>query len=218
MKRATGTSRRRRSAVALNLALVMAAGSVVGYAVSARGYDAHKPDLNDGGVWVTDSRLSSFGRINKPIGQLDAIVYSDDRSDVDILQQDSAVVGVNFTTRRLSVIDPTTGTPAEGREASLPRASEVQLAGGTIATLDPVKGSVWATRVAPEGALPDLSRIRFHDLRHSAASFLAAQGASLLQIAQVLGHKQITQTARYSHLVEHHKAAAIRSMVKKRGL
>ncbi|MFN8190602.1 MAG: Ig-like domain-containing protein, partial [Nocardioidaceae bacterium] len=137
----------------------MAAGSVVGYAVSARGYDAHKPDLNDGGVWVTDSRLSSFGRINKPIGQLDAIVYSDDRSDVDILQQDSAVVGVNFTTRRLSVIDPTTGTPAEGREASLPRASEVQLAGGTIATLDPVKGSVWATRVAPEGALPDLSRI-----------------------------------------------------------
>lgn len=159
MKRATGTNRRRRSAVALNLALVMAAGSVVGYAVSARGYDAHKPDLNDGGVWVTDSRLSSFGRINKPIGQLDAIIYSDDRSDVDVLQQDSAVVGVNYTTRRLTVLDPTTGTPAEGREASLPRASQVQLAGGTIATLDPVKGSVWAARVAPEGVLPDLSRI-----------------------------------------------------------
>jgi integrase len=43
---------------------------------------------------------------------------------------------------------------------------------------------------------------RWHDLRHSAASFLAAGGASLLEIGAVLGHKQAQTTARYSHLVD----------------
>jgi integrase len=43
---------------------------------------------------------------------------------------------------------------------------------------------------------------RWHDLRHSCASFLAQSGASLLQIGGVLGHKSPTMTARYSHLVK----------------
>lgn len=41
----------------------------------------------------------------------------------------------------------------------------------------------------------------WHDLRHSCASFLAQQGASLLEIGSVLGHKSPTVTRRYSHLV-----------------
>lgn len=43
---------------------------------------------------------------------------------------------------------------------------------------------------------------RWHDLRHSAASFLAADGASLLEIGTVLGHKQAQTTRRYAHLTE----------------
>lgn len=42
----------------------------------------------------------------------------------------------------------------------------------------------------------------WHDLRHSAASFMAANGASLLEIGAVLGHKCTQTTARYSHLTE----------------
>jgi integrase len=42
---------------------------------------------------------------------------------------------------------------------------------------------------------------RFHDLRHSTASFLAARGASLLAIGEVLGHRSTQTTKRYSHLV-----------------
>lgn len=41
---------------------------------------------------------------------------------------------------------------------------------------------------------------RFHDLRHSCASALAQNGATLLEIAEVLGHRQLSVTARYSHL------------------
>lgn len=46
----------------------------------------------------------------------------------------------------------------------------------------------------------------FHDLRHSCASLLAMNGASILEIAEVLGHKSITMTQRYSHLCNAHKA------------
>ncbi|WP_354624825.1 site-specific integrase [Psychromonas sp. MME2] len=51
-----------------------------------------------------------------------------------------------------------------------------------------------------------ISDFRFHDLRHTCASLLAMNGASLLEIAQVLGHKSITMTQRYSHLCVSHKA------------
>ncbi len=46
---------------------------------------------------------------------------------------------------------------------------------------------------------------RFHDLRHSAASYLAMGGASLIEIADVLGHKNLETTRRYAHLSVDHK-------------
>ena len=52
----------------------------------------------------------------------------------------------------------------------------------------------------------NVKNFRFHDLRHTCASLLAMNGASLLEIAQVLGHKSITMTQRYSHLCTQHKA------------
>lgn len=52
-------------------------------------------------------------------------------------------------------------------------------------------------RVRGEANLPD---VRLHDLRHSFASFAAAQGASLLMIGKALGHSQPSTTARYAHL------------------
>jgi len=53
----------------------------------------------------------------------------------------------------------------------------------------------------------------FHDLRHTTASMLAAQGASLLEIADVLGHKTLAMVKRYSHLVVDHKAKVIEKMI-----
>jgi integrase len=41
---------------------------------------------------------------------------------------------------------------------------------------------------------------RFHDLRHTAASYLAQAGKSLPEIMATLGHKSITMTQRYAHL------------------
>lgn len=53
---------------------------------------------------------------------------------------------------------------------------------------------------------------RFHDLRHSAASYLAMNGATLLEIAAVLGHKTLSMVKRYSHVGELHTAKVVESM------
>lgn len=60
--------------------------------------------------------------------------------------------------------------------------------------------------------------LRFHDLRHTTASYLAQQGASLLEIADTLGHRTIAMVKRYSHLAQSHKATVIERMAKERGL
>ena len=53
---------------------------------------------------------------------------------------------------------------------------------------------------------------RFHDLRHSAASYLAMNGATLAEIAEVLGHKTLSMVKRYAHLSEAHTSAVVKRM------
>lgn len=55
----------------------------------------------------------------------------------------------------------------------------------------------------------EITNYRWHDNRHSAASHLAMNGASLLEIAEVLGHKQLQVTKRYAHLCIDHKQTLI---------
>lgn len=46
-----------------------------------------------------------------------------------------------------------------------------------------------------------LHDFRWHDIRHSCASYLAQSGASLVEIGAVLGHSSPSITAKYAHLV-----------------
>lgn len=60
-----------------------------------------------------------------------------------------------------------------------------------------------------------LKDFRFHDLRHSAASYLAMNGATASEIAAVLGHKQLSMVHRYAHLSESHTASVVARMNEK---
>lgn len=53
---------------------------------------------------------------------------------------------------------------------------------------------------------------RFHDLRHTAASYLAMSGATLAEIAEVLGHKTLSMVKRYAHLSDAHTASVVNRM------
>lgn len=50
----------------------------------------------------------------------------------------------------------------------------------------------------------ELKDFRFHDLRHTAASYIAMDGGSVPEIATVLGHKSFQMASRYAHLSEGH--------------
>ena len=53
---------------------------------------------------------------------------------------------------------------------------------------------------------------RFHDLRHTFASHLIMSGVDLMTVKDLLGHKTINMTLRYSHLSPDHKRHAVNSL------
>jgi len=57
-----------------------------------------------------------------------------------------------------------------------------------------------------------IDNFRFHDLRHTAASHFAMNGASLAEIAEILGHKTLQMVKRYAHMCETHTSKVIERM------
>lgn len=53
---------------------------------------------------------------------------------------------------------------------------------------------------------------RFHDLRHTFASYLLMDGASLGEIADAMGHKTLQMVKRYAHISDTHKASVVERM------
>lgn len=49
-----------------------------------------------------------------------------------------------------------------------------------------------------------ITDFHWHDLRHTAASYLAMSGVSLVEISKILGHRTMQMVSRYAHLSEGH--------------
>jgi integrase len=58
----------------------------------------------------------------------------------------------------------------------------------------------------------EVNEFHWHDLRHCTASYLAMNGASLAEIAEVLGHKTLSMVKRYAHLSDGHVSNVVASM------
>ncbi|MFI5323763.1 MAG: tyrosine-type recombinase/integrase [Thermodesulfobacteriota bacterium] len=57
-----------------------------------------------------------------------------------------------------------------------------------------------------------IERFTFHDLRHTFASVLVMNGVDLATVQELLGHKSINMTKRYSHPTPEHKRRAIEKL------
>jgi integrase len=55
-----------------------------------------------------------------------------------------------------------------------------------------------------------IPHVRFHDLRHTFASHLVMGGVDIRTVQELLGHKDIRMTMRYSHLAPDHMRKAVR--------
>lgn len=84
---------------------------------------------------------------------------------------------------------------------ALPRKSERVFPSGNIR-------QAWETAVRRAG----LQGVVFHTLRHTCGSCLAMSGASLADIAEVLGHKSLEMTRRYTHLSREHVRGVVERM------
>jgi len=50
---------------------------------------------------------------------------------------------------------------------------------------------------------------RFHDLRHTFASNLVMESVDIVTVMELMGHKDLTMTLRYTHLAPNHKTKAV---------
>ena len=60
-----------------------------------------------------------------------------------------------------------------------------------------------------------LQDFRFHDLRHTTASYLTMNGASLAEVAEALGHRTLVMAKRYSHQTGEHVRSTLERMADK---
>lgn len=96
-----------------------------------------------------------------------------------------------------------------GRLAKTPHISGLVFPGRWGKATFPKKA--WANAVATA----ELEDFRFHDLRHTFASYLAMSGATLPELAAALGHRTLAMVKRYSHLTESHSRAVQVRMAEK---
>ncbi len=54
-----------------------------------------------------------------------------------------------------------------------------------------------------------VEKFRFHDLRHTFASNLVMKGFDIVTVQELMGHKSINMTKRYSHPTPEHKKQAV---------
>ncbi|MFF2495005.1 Ig-like domain-containing protein [Agromyces sp. NPDC058064] len=130
---------RTRKATATTLALSLIAGVPLTFAVLHQGFPVTDPDLRARDVWVTNAQDLLAGRLNRPIGELDAAV-STATNEFDVFQNGDDAFLYDRSLGTIDRIDPSFTTLTE--RIDVPPGSSVAYGGEVLAVLSP-KGELW---------------------------------------------------------------------------
>lgn len=112
--------------------------------------------------------------------------------------------------RRWAIFPMTKNGTARGVPLTVAVAVLLSERGRTDARVFPVDiTKAWHRAIAATG----IENFRFHDLRHTCASTLVMNGATLIQTAALLGHKTPAMTMRYAHLASEATTALVDRMM-----
>lgn len=139
--------------------------------------------LDDGYISLTGDETKTHQSRTIPLTSAANNVFRDLR---EIIKKKK---GVNFRISKTDMVFPARG------EKSNPRDMHV--------------GFNRAVKRAGLDNLPGFGKLRIHDLRHLCGSYLLMSGVDLETVRSVLGHRDITTTQRYLHVINEHKKNAI---------
>jgi hypothetical protein len=145
--------------VASTLAIAIAAGVPIGFAVLHRGFPVSDVDLLAKTVWVTNGVDLLAGRLNRQIEELDGSAQAASTT-IDVVQNGDTIFLFDPIAGRIQRIDPAFTTLTQ--ETTIPTNAEIGLGGSTLAILDPKTGKLWVNDVAnklsfdPSTSRPDV--------------------------------------------------------------
>jgi integrase len=128
--------------------------------------------------------------------------------EVDLVRAQAVVDGKNGERRALALSDQAI---AVFRDMGKVRSLHTDLVFATVDGRARFPREIWNKVVADA----KVKNFRFHDLRHTFASYLAMSGATLPELAAALGHKTLAMVQRYAHLAPAHTAGVVRRMTEK---
>lgn len=117
--------------------------------------------------------------------------------DVDLARAEASLNDTKNGDRRVLVLLPQV---IDELRLAAPKDADTSLALVFRSRLRPSQPYAMAQAFRDALTEAQIKNFRFHDCRHTAASYMAQHGASLLEIADTLGHRQLRMVQRYAHL------------------
>jgi integrase len=173
---------------------------------------AYMPEPNPRPRFLTDDELERLMNAARPDATMHAAIIvalatGMRRGELLRLTWDD----LDFKRETVTILETKTDVP---RSVYLPEVAVEALKTLRAGKVAQLKGPVWTLpngkpiayftfnarwlRIRKKAGLP---KVRFHDLRHSCASYLVQAGASLPQVGQILGHSSPQVTMRYAQLL-----------------
>jgi integrase len=182
---------------------------------------------------VANLAYRRWGWLSEPLGQKIELLPENAAREVFLTRSDLARLLKNVGSRQARkaiLVAAFTGL----RRGELARLRPINVQGdlihlkgtknGTSRVVPVVHHIAFALRRLPFGVHADtlthavqraIPGVRFHDLRHTAASLLIQAGVDLYRVGAILGHSDIRTTRRYAHLAVDNLRAAVATLGKR---